>query len=94
LFFRVGGAPYSLPHASGKGIHRCQVLVQGYLELLGGRVEVGVAGLREIIVYKEEDLLGEEHLALSTMKGTLLLLTLLVIGELGFQTSESSPHPM
>lgn len=55
---------------------------------------MGVAGLREIIVYKEEDLLGEEHLALSTMKGTLLLLTLLVIGELGFQTSESSPHPM
>ncbi|XP_051017767.1 androgen-binding protein homolog [Acomys russatus] len=38
---------------------------------------------------RKQDLLREEHLALSTMKGTLFLLTLLVTGELGCQTTEA-----
>ena len=56
---------------------------------------MGVAGLRAIMVYKEEDLHCEEHLALLTMNGTLLLLDFLVTGELNFQTSESGTlfHP-
>ena len=56
---------------------------------------MGVAGLRAIMVYKEEDLHCEEHLALFTMKGTLLL-ALLVTGELSFQTCESGTlvHPI
>ena len=56
---------------------------------------MGVAGLRALMVYKEEELLREEHLALFSMKGTLLL-ALLVTGELSFQTSESGTlvHPI
>ena len=66
------------------------------LELLKACFQMGVAGLRAIMVYKEEELLWEEHLALFTMKGTLLLLGLLVTGELSFQTSESGTlvHPI
>uniref|UniRef100_A0A8C6I0U5 Uncharacterized protein n=1 Tax=Mus spicilegus TaxID=10103 RepID=A0A8C6I0U5_MUSSI len=41
------------------------------------------------MVYKEEDLHCEEHLALFTIKGTLLLLGLLVTGELTIQTTEA-----
>uniref|UniRef100_A0A8C6N1M4 Uncharacterized protein n=1 Tax=Mus spicilegus TaxID=10103 RepID=A0A8C6N1M4_MUSSI len=41
------------------------------------------------MVYKEEDLHCEEHLALFTIKGTLLLLGLLVTGELTFQKTEA-----
>ena len=50
------------------------------LELLKACFQMGVAGLRVIMVYKEKDLHCEEHLALFTMKGTLLLLGLLVTG--------------
>ena len=46
-------------------------------------------GLRDTAIYKTAGSALRKHLSLYTMKGTLLLLALLVTGELGFQTSEN-----